>query len=188
MTPSVNVARARHKSKAISCTTCHIHTKRSAASPGVPNLIFRCFRESDEYRNVPKADLCHSAARNGNLDMLRWARRKGCPWDASTCSGAAGGGHLEVLQWARENGCPWNENTCLWASFNGHLEVLQWAKGNRCPWHKNICLAAAKSHPAIADWIRQYGARAGEARGTGKKGRRGRGGGDGRSGSTGPQN
>jgi hypothetical protein len=25
---------------------------------------------------------------------------------------AAKGGHLEMLKWARENGCPWNEETC----------------------------------------------------------------------------
>ena len=33
-------------------------------------------------------------------------------WDECTCAYAAEGGHLEVLKWARENGCPWDEYTC----------------------------------------------------------------------------
>ena len=41
------------------------------------------------------------------MDVLRWARDRGCDWDASTCGNAAEGGHLEVLKWAWEHGCPW---------------------------------------------------------------------------------
>ena len=33
-----------------------------------------------------------------------------------TCQNAAENGHLEVLKWARENGCPWNELTCSCAA------------------------------------------------------------------------
>ena len=46
------------------------------------------------------------AAENGHLEVLRWLRENGCPWDFTTCSSAAKNGHLEVLQWACENGCP----------------------------------------------------------------------------------
>jgi len=28
------------------------------------------------------------------------------------CETATTDGHLEVLKWARENGCPWDEETC----------------------------------------------------------------------------
>ena len=47
--------------------------------------------------------------RGGHLEVLKWARANGCPWDEGTCAYAAEGGHLEVLKWARENGCPWDE-------------------------------------------------------------------------------
>jgi hypothetical protein len=40
------------------------------------------------------------------------------------------GGHLEILKWARENGCPWNELTCASAARGGHLTVLKWAREN----------------------------------------------------------
>ena len=52
--------------------------------------------------------------------------------------GAAHGGHLEVLKWARENGCPWDEITCTWAAEGGHLDVLKWARENDCPWDESV--------------------------------------------------
>jgi hypothetical protein len=40
------------------------------------------------------------------LDILRWAREHGCPWDESICiNDAAQSGHLYILQWAFENNC-----------------------------------------------------------------------------------
>ena len=44
-------------------------------------------------------------ARNGHLEVLRWARANGCQWDERTCYAAAERGHLDVLKWARANGC-----------------------------------------------------------------------------------
>jgi hypothetical protein len=51
------------------------------------------------------------AAKGGFLEVLRWARQNGCPWDEWTCTRAAEGGFLEMLQWAHENGCPWDKDT-----------------------------------------------------------------------------
>ena len=48
----------------------------------------------------------------------------------------ASGGHLDILKWLRENGCPWNGYTCAYAAMNGHLEVLKWARENGCPWNE----------------------------------------------------
>jgi hypothetical protein len=81
---------------------------------------------------VEPRDLCKWSAHNGHLDVLKWARANGCPWNWRTCAAAARNGHLEVLQWARANGCPWGEWTCYGAADNGHLEVLQWARANGC--------------------------------------------------------
>jgi hypothetical protein len=35
---------------------------------------------------------------------------------------AAENGHLEVLKWARENGCPWDESTRQRAASKGYVE------------------------------------------------------------------
>lgn len=35
-------------------------------------------------------------------------------------------GDLEILKWARNYGCPWNENTFKNATKNEHLNILCW--------------------------------------------------------------
>ena len=98
---------------------------------------------------LDKPGVCTFAAEFGHLEIVKWARENGCPWEAGrclrglhdlgdrinyTCAWAARHGHLEVIKWARENGCPWDEKTCSWAAKGGQLEVLQWALENGCPW------------------------------------------------------
>ena len=73
----------------------------------------------------------------GNLEIMKWLKSEGCPWDASACSGAAKGGHLETLKWLRSEGCPWDERTCERAASRGHLDVLRWAIDNGCPYKVN---------------------------------------------------
>ena len=68
-----------------------------------------------------KERFCAQMARNGNVELLKFLRGKGCPWNKETCSGAACKGHLECLQYAHENGCPWNEETCSQDANSGHL-------------------------------------------------------------------
>jgi len=55
---------------------------------------------------------CSLAAWGGHIEVVRWAREHGCPWDRWTTDNAARGGHLEVLRWAQERDCPWNESEC----------------------------------------------------------------------------
>ena len=51
------------------------------------------------------------ATGSGNLELVRWLRGEGCPWDDWTCDKAVEYGRVEVLRWARENGCPWRAST-----------------------------------------------------------------------------
>jgi hypothetical protein len=39
-----------------------------------------------------------------------------------TCANAAKYGYLEVLRWARENGAPWDEDTRRLAASKGYVE------------------------------------------------------------------
>lgn len=98
-------------------------------------------------------ELCAAIAKEGQLELLRWARWNGCPWDRRTIHNAAGGGHLEVVRWARKNGCQWDENACAAAAKHGHLEVLKWLHAHGCPWKGNTTIgAAANGHLAILQW------------------------------------
>ena len=84
-----------------------------------------------------KPSVCTQAAMGGHLEIVKWARKNGCPWDKDyTCAWVARHGLLKVLKWARENGCSWDEKTCSWAAEHGQLEVPQWrartaARGTR---------------------------------------------------------
>jgi hypothetical protein len=100
--------------------------------------------------------ICASAAKKGHFEILKWARENGCPWDAGTCSGAARGGHLEILKWARENRCRWHSETCSGAARGGHLEILKWARENRCEWDQFTCASAAQGgHLEILKWVKE---------------------------------
>lgn len=107
------------------------------SSPPPPRT--HCTRHSDKYCWVEDAQLCSTAAGNGDLAMLEWAREHGYGWDENTCSEAAASGNLDVLQWMRENSCPWDEMTCYWAARCGRLHLLQWAREKGCPWNESEC-------------------------------------------------
>jgi hypothetical protein len=42
-------------------------------------------------------------------------------------------GHVEILKWARANGCPWDWWLRTWAKEKGHDDILEWAKANGLP-------------------------------------------------------
>ena len=46
------------------------------------------------------------AASSGRLEVLKYLRQEGCPWDAMTIVSAHGCDQLEVADWAKEQGCP----------------------------------------------------------------------------------
>jgi hypothetical protein len=48
--------------------------------------------------------VCSMAAGTGHLDVLKWSRAAGCPWNEQACEEAAGEGHMEILRWLHENG------------------------------------------------------------------------------------
>ena len=45
-------------------------------------------------------------AKGGHLEVLRWLREHGCPWDHETRRRAAARGQLEVMRWLDEQGAP----------------------------------------------------------------------------------
>jgi hypothetical protein len=50
------------------------------------------------------------------LEVLRWLRDEGCPWDVKACSSAASEGHVETLlwlRWLRQEGCPCGQQLLL---------------------------------------------------------------------------
>lgn len=102
--------------------------------------------------------ICACAAQEGHLNVLKWARANGCDWDGTTCSYAAASGHLDILKWAKANGCNWDEDTCSYAAQEGQLGILKWARANDCPWDRRTCSRAAeRGHLEVIQWARVNG-------------------------------
>ena len=48
---------------------------------------------------------CWYATRFGHLEVLKWARREGCPWNCVECRGLAERfGHARMVRWIDEQG------------------------------------------------------------------------------------
>ena len=70
---------------------------------------------------------CAHVAYTNKLELLKWAREeKKCEWDELTINAAARQGNLEMLKYCVANECPVDESACGIAAENGHLEVLKY--------------------------------------------------------------
>ncbi len=97
--------------------------------------------------------VCNYAAKHGHLEVIKYAMSAGCPCDIWTCSYAAKHGHLEVLKYVRSSGYPCDVCVCIDAARNGHLEVLKYARKSGCPWDSRVCAYAARNgHLEILRW------------------------------------
>jgi hypothetical protein len=68
-----------------------------------------------------------AAARQGNLEMVKYCVANECPIDESAYANAALEGHLEILKYLREEGkAPWDYWTANFATKNGHLHILEY--------------------------------------------------------------
>ena len=115
--------------------------------------------------------LCISAARAGNLSVLKYLLTEGvticCPkinddkirrTHNQICSHAAKKGRIHILRYAKENDFSWNKETCSSAAYNGHLDILIWLRKNGCPWESCTCSSAAlNGHLDILKWARRNG-------------------------------
>ena len=72
-------------------------------------------------------DTINAAAKQGNLEMIKYCVANECPMDLMACARAAQNGHLECLKYLREEvKAPWDEYTATWAAANGHLHILEY--------------------------------------------------------------
>ena len=71
-------------------------------------------------------ETCAKAAIFGHLDVLQFARSRGCPWSEFTCCSAAENGQLACLEWLHENGCPWDYRTLKYASERGQFDCVKY--------------------------------------------------------------
>ena len=52
-----------------------------------------------------KKRFCEQMAFNGNIELLQYLHKRGCPWNEWACKAAAQNGHLECLKYLHDKGC-----------------------------------------------------------------------------------
>ena len=99
---------------------------------------------------------CAQVARTNKLDLLKWIREeKKCDWDEMTIQAAAKQGNLEMVKYCVANGCPIDTAACACAAENGHLECLKYLREEeKAPWNWATAANAAKNgHLHILEYL-----------------------------------
>jgi len=126
-----------------------------------------------------KDTLCDECAMRGQLNSLKWARSKGCPWTVINNITAeergiesllyigfdvSGLALLSTQQMAEFGDFFINveetkkEGACTLAAISGHLHIIQWAREDGCDWNLSTSLAAAEGgHLHVLQWLRENG-------------------------------
>ena len=75
------------------------------------------------------AKLCEAAAQSGSVAVAEWlSLKRGYALRPKMCSIAASEGRLQLLRWLRDRGCPWEDGVNVYslAARGGHADVLEW--------------------------------------------------------------
>jgi len=99
---------------------------------------------------------CCRVAYTNKLELLKWAREeKKCEWNEWTINSAARQGNLEMVKYCVANECPIDEYACAWAAGNGHLEILKYLREEaKAPWDwRTAEWAARKGHLHILEYL-----------------------------------
>ena len=74
------------------------------------------------------------AAKQGNMEMLKYCVANECPIDERACAFAAENGRLEVLKYLHETAkAPWDSEAVRKAHKNDHPDCVQYLLVNDCP-------------------------------------------------------
>ena len=101
-------------------------------------------------------NFCYQVAQTNKLELLKWAREeKKCEWDERTIDAAARQGNLEMVKYCVANACPIYEWACESAASAGHLECLKYLREEaKAPWDwRTATCAAGNGHLHILEYL-----------------------------------
>jgi hypothetical protein len=99
---------------------------------------------------------CWKVAYTNKLELLKWAREeKKCKWNVGTINMAAKQDNMEMLKYCVANECPIDERACAYAAENGRLEVLKYLREKvKAPWDfRTAAFAAYDGHLHILEYL-----------------------------------
>ena len=103
-----------------------------------------------------ETSFCLQVAKTNKLELLKWIREeKKCEWNGGTICVAARQGNLEVVKYCVANECPIDEFACENAAENGQLECLKYLHEEaKAPWDSWTALRAAENgHLHILEYL-----------------------------------
>jgi hypothetical protein len=110
--------------------------------------------------------VCYAAADNGDLEMLKWARKHDYPWDQHgpnnvvfVCGAAAGSYNIELMAWLiQQPGVQLSAGLMAAAAGVGDITMCEFLLANQCPWSEHTCLHAAnRGEVDMLRWLREHG-------------------------------
>ena len=99
---------------------------------------------------------CWQVAKTNKLELLKWIREeKQCECDEWTIDAAARQGNLEMVKYCVANECPISTWACAYAAANGHLEILKYLREEvKAPWGwMTAANAAENGHLHILEYL-----------------------------------
>ncbi|ELR11808.1 uncharacterized protein ACA1_362960 [Acanthamoeba castellanii str. Neff] len=105
--------------------------------------------------------VAESAAHAGHINVLKWMLNKRLARPtASLCAVAAGADRINVVRWLRSVGCPWDTRVTDAAGFHGKLDTLQrLIVDMRCPYSaaRLMWKCAGAGRHDVAAWLHDEG-------------------------------
>ena len=127
---------------------------QAVKSQNLQNMMWIKKRNANIFMGI-NLKICAYTAKQGNLNILKWLKKNGCPWDEDTFESAACNGDMETLEWLKKNKCPWDAETFVVAARSGKIEILEWLKRNKCPWNAiTFPAAAARYNLRVLWWLK----------------------------------
>ena len=78
------------------------------------------------YPTPSNKNVCEYIAKQGSIDLMKWARDEGCPWNIHVPYKAAHHGHIALLTWLSDNSCPISYRAAHAAAKGGHIHIIEW--------------------------------------------------------------
>ena len=122
------------------------------------SLVHSRVLQTEYVKECTEDDDMYDAIRSGNLKNVKWIYQcsGGFRWSSFHFDVAAGYGELEIMKWMKTKGCPWDFYTFQYATEKcdgTNFETLEWLRINNCPWDDETFCEDEIKQPAVIEWL-----------------------------------